>query len=645
MNGDGGRRPGAAVWLVALTYAAVGSSIYFALGVIAKHGLGFTPVILLVAGVLFAVTLLAYLEGATMLRERGGSSTLARAAFGELAAFVVGWVVLLDFVVVIAIAILSIPAYLDPFIGEVDGTVWEIVLVGGLVAYIVLMNLIDLTGRRRPRFLVWLAVADVVVQILVLVAGVVLFLNADLLTSSLGLGDGSPGASEAIYAAVIALIAYAGIEAVSDLAPELDLSTSGAGRVIGRLAFVIPVLFAAISVIALMALPVFQGPSGPTTDLGTTWLKAPLLGVVSEFDPSWFSDIMVYVVAVVAGATLLWAANTGLLALSRHTFSLAVHRQIPIRLGILGRRFETPYRAILLAGTVVFALAVLGDVETLAGLFAFGVTIALTMAHLSIIRLRFRRPNEERPFRVPLSVPIAGGQVPLPSVLGAFLGALAFISVLIYHDTARWIGAAWLVAGLVGYVLYRKFVQGAGVGERITLDARTLTRPRPEASLRRILVPIFGTRLDDDIVSTAGLMAAEEEPRDGRTGAKVILFYSTEVPMERSLEDPISEEAATRAREAGERASAIADEYEGVSVEVEFVRTRKTGEAIVDAARTLEVDAIVMGAEPPSPIQGGPLLGGRGEARREEVGPVTAYVIGHAEAPVLITAPAKEATH
>ena len=181
------------------------------------------------------------------------------------------------------------------------------------------------------------------------------------------------------------------------------------------------------------------------------------------------------------------------------------------------------------------------------------------------------------------------------------------------------------------------------MGERITLDARTLTRPRPEASLRRILVPIFGTRLDDDIVSTAGLMAAEEEVDDGLPGARIILLFATEVPMERALEDPIADEAATKAREAGERARAIADEYEGVSVEVEFVRTRRIGEAIVEAALDLGADAIVMGAEPPSPIQGGPLLGGSGEARHEEVGPVTAYVIGHARVPVLITAPPAEA--
>jgi APA family basic amino acid/polyamine antiporter len=642
MNEGPRGRPGAGIWLIAVTYAAVGSSIYFALGVIADNGLGLTPLILLASGLLFVLTLFAYLEGATMLRERGGSSTLVRTAFGEVAGFVVGWVVLLDFTVAIALAVLSIPPYLEPFIGAVDGTPWEVVLVGALVVYIVVLNLIDVTGRRRPRFLVGLAVADLAVQALVLVIGVALFLQADSLTTSLNLGAGGPEFDEAIYAAVIALVAYAGIEAVSDLIPEMEAPSAGTGRLIARSAWALPILFAAMATVALLALPVVSGPEGPSTELGTTWLKAPLLGVVSTFDPAWLSEAMRYLVAVVASATLLWAANTGLLALSRHTFSLAVHRQIPIRIGILGKRFETPWRVLLLAGVVVFVLALFGDVETLAGLFAFGATIAMTLAHLAVIRLRIERPDAERPFQAPLSIPFGPARLPLTSIVGAVLAGLAFLSVLLYHEQARWVGIAWLVAGLIGYVLYRRVVQGASLGERIEVDIRTLTRPRPEASLRRILVPIFGTRLDDDIVSTAGLMAAEEEPEEGRPGAKVILLYSTEVPLERSLEDPISEEAATRARDAGERARAIADEYEGVTVDLEFVRTRRVGEAIVQAARDLEVDAIVMGAEPPSGIEGGPLLGGLGEARYEEVGPATVYVLSRADVPVVITAPPPE---
>ncbi|MFM8888408.1 MAG: APC family permease, partial [Solirubrobacterales bacterium] len=531
MNGEDRRRPSAAIGVVASTYAAIGSSIYFALGVIAKDGLGLTPVILLVAGLLFFLTLFAFLEGATMLRERGGSSSLVRAAFGEFLAFVAGWVVLLDFVVVISLAVLSIPHYLEPYVGRVEGSVWEVVLLALAVGYIVVMNLVDLTGRRRPRFLVALALGDLVIQGLVVVIGLLVFLEPGALTASLDLGSGSPGVEDALYAAVIALVAYAGLEAVSDLVPELDISPERVGKLVGRSAWTIPLLFAAIAVVALLALPVVEGPGGASTELGTTFLGAPLLGVVSSFEPGWLADVMRYAVGLIAALTLLWAANTGLLALSRHTFSLAVHRQIPIRVGVLGKRFETPYRALILAGVAVFLLALFGDVEVLAGLFAFGATLAITLAHLALIRLRITRPDAERPFSAPLSIPFRGGRIPLTSVAGALLGGLAFISVLVIHDEARWVGAAWLVAGLVGYAIYRLVVQGVGLNKPIELDTRTLTRPEPRASLGRILVPLFGTALDQDIVSTAGLMAAEEEPEMGIEGAKVILLYTTEVPM------------------------------------------------------------------------------------------------------------------
>ncbi|MFM9149936.1 MAG: universal stress protein, partial [Solirubrobacterales bacterium] len=386
------------------------------------------------------------------------------------------------------------------------------------------------------------------------------------------------------------------------------------------------------------ALPVVEGPGGASTELGTNFLGAPLLGVVSSFEPGWLADVMRYAVGLVAALTLLWAANTGLLALSRHTFSLAVHRQIPIRVGVLGQRFETPYRALILAGVAVFLLALFGDVEVLAGLFAFGATLAITLAHLALIRLRITRPDAERPFSAPLSIPFRGGRIPLTSVAGALLGGLAFISVLVIHDEARWVGAAWLVAGLVGYAIYRLVVQGVGLNKPIELDTRTLTRPEPRASLGRILVPLFGTALDQDIVSTAGLMAAEEEPEMGIEGAKVILLYTTEVPMSRALDDSVAGEEE-RLGTLGERARAIAEEYEGVSVDLEVIHCREAGEAIVEAAGRLRVDAVVMGAEPPTGIKGGPQFGGLGEARYEEVGPVTLYVVSHATVPVLVTAP------
>jgi APA family basic amino acid/polyamine antiporter len=621
--------------LLTIAWASVGFSIYFSLGVVARSGLGLTPLIFLAAGLLFVLTMFTYIEGSAMLRERGGSSAFARHAFNELVAFIAGWVILLDFLLVIGLAVLSIPHYLDPFVGDVDGTVLGAVMIGVVVVYVAAMNVVDVPARRRPRFLLLLAGGDLLVQLLVIAVGVFAVFDPAQLTSTIDFGT-SPTFESAVYAAVLAMLAYAGLEAVANLIPDLDLDPKRFGRIVTRTVWLVPVIYASIATIALMAVPVIAGPDGPQTALGTTYVKAPILGVVSAYDPQWLADGMRLLVAVVGALTLLWAANTAMLGVSRHTYTLAVNRQIPSGLGQLGRRYETPFKAILIFSVAIFGLAIFGDVEMLAGLYAFGATLAITIAHVAIIRMRFTQPDTDRPFRVPLSIPVRGALVPLPSVLGALLGSLAFISVLIYHDNARWAGIAWLTVGLVGYVIYRRGIQKVSLTKRVTVDPHALTRPHLKAGLEDILVPIFGTELDEDIVSTAGLLAVDET---GSDGANLIIFYPLEVPLTEAIDDPLPEETEAGAVRAVERARQIALEYSGVSVDTRIGRVRKAGSGIVQEARERNSDAIVMGAEPPSRIRGGAELGGVGDVRPGEVGPVTAYVLKRAPCQVLLTAP------
>ncbi len=627
-----------ALWLLVVTYAAVGFSIYFSLGVVAKKGLGLTPLIFVAAGVLFVLTMFTYFEGSAMLRERGGSSSFARHAFNELIAFVAGWVILLDYLIVIALAVLSVPHYLRPITGNLDGTIWVPVIIAAVVLYITVLNTLDVPARRRPRFLVVLAGIDLLTQLLIIAVGVLVVMDPSSLTRHIDLFT-SPGATDVIYATVLAMLAYAGIEAVSNLAPDLDLNPRQFTRVVTRVIWTVPLLYAAMAAVALMALPVYIGPDGPVTDLGTTYIEAPVLGVVAAFDPGWLSDGLQWLVAIVAAGTLIWAANTAMLGVSRHTYTLAVNRQIPSWLGQLGRRYEVPYKAIILCAVAVFGLALTGDVEALAGIYAFGATLAITIANLSVLKLRRTMPDAERPFRAPLSVPILGASRPLTAVAGAILSSLALVSVLLFHDSARWAGLGWLAIGLVGYVIYRKVVEQISLTRQVSVEPRALTRPRVSIDFHNILVPIFGTQIDDDIVSTAGRMAAEGDPEESDAQAVLTILYLIEIPLTRAIKDPLPEEVADEAQRATKRAKEVADEYEGVEVRVEIGRVRRRGTGIVIAARRLGVDAIVMGAEPPSPIRGGARLGGIGDYRPEEIGPVTAYVLKRSPCRVLLTAP------
>ncbi|MGH2848541.1 MAG: amino acid permease, partial [Thermoleophilaceae bacterium] len=362
------------------------------------------------------------------------------------------------------------------------------------------------------------------------------------------------------------------------------------------------------------------------------------LGVVQAFEPAWLADGFQIAVVAVAPAALLWAAGTAMLGLSRHVYVLATNRQIPSWLGKLNRRYGTPHVAILSAAVLALALALPADLAFLGGLFAFGATIAFTIAHVSVVRLRMTDPDRERPFRIPFGVRVGGHELPLPAILAAVLTALAWVSVVLLHEEARWVGAGWMALGLVAYVIYRKGVEGTTLTGRVEVPAEALIKDVPELEYGDILVPVFGTELDDEIVSTAGRLADAAE-RPGEEQPKLEVIYVLDVPLTVPLGAPPPARRMEVANAALERAQEVGEEYETVEVHPSVVRARSIGAGIVEAARERDVEVIVMGAEPPTRIKGGAILGGLGGSRPAEVGPVTEYVLRRAPCRVLLTAP------
>ncbi|MEK6278068.1 MAG: universal stress protein [Actinomycetota bacterium] len=627
-------------WLFAAVYSAVGFSIYFALGVVAEHGLGLTPLIFLASGLLFVLTTLSYVEGGAMFRERGGSSTFSRYAFNELVSFIAGWAILIDYLIVIALAAISIPHYLSPVSDSFTDPGFEVVLAGAVIAAACVLNILDLSGRRQQAMLAGFALADVLLQVAVIVVGAVVVMHPDRLTDQLDLFT-SPGFEDIAYAAVLAMLAYAGIEAASNLAPDVDLSAKDLKRVVGVGAVTVPLVYAGMAAIALMAVPVVAGPNGPETELGGRFVEEPVLGVVSAFDPPWLADLMRWMVALIAAPVLFWAANTSMLGVSRHIYTLAINRQIPSWLGKLGTVHQTPHVAIVVSGVIALGLVFPTDVELLAGIYAFGAMLAITIAHVSIVRLRITDPERERPFRIGGSVPWRGAELPWPAMLAAVLSTAAFASVLAFHGGARWVGGGWMAFGLVGYVIYRKLVEGTSLTSRVSVTPEALTKQAPDVEYGRILVPVFGTELDDDIVGTAGrLAAAEDEGGDGKKeNPRLDIVYVAEVPMKLPLDAKLPAEEQERAQRALERAREVAEEYESVEVSTELVPARAIGAGIVEMARRANAEAIVMGGEPPSKVRGGAVLGGTGLSRPDEVGAATEYVLKKAPCRVLLTAP------
>ena len=636
-----GRRFFGVPWLWAVAHSAVAFSVYYSLGVVADDALALTPVVFAVAGLIYVVTTMTYVEGGAMFGERGGSNTLARYAFNELVSFVAGWAILIDYVIVIALAAITVPHYLGPISSEFTDGSGEAIVAVAVVLVVAAINIIGYTGSRRQGLLVAMTAADLLLQVLLVVVGAIVVWDPSALTDSLD-AFGAPSIENLATALVISMVAVAGIEASSDLAPDLAWRRADLRHVLRAGTLVVPFIYVGMSFVALMALPVVAGPDGPTTALATTFEDAPVLGVTTAFEPAILADIFKWAVVAIAPLILFFAANVTMLGLSRHVYVLATNRQIPSWLGKLGGRRSTPHVAILIAAAFAVGLVLPGDIELLAAVFAFGATLAISIAHASLIRLRFREPERDRPYEVPLSIRVRGGSVPIPAVIGIALTGAGFVSIFVIQSAALWVGGGWMVFGLVSYFVYRRVVQGLPMTERVTVPEQALLKHRPDVELDSVLVPVLGTsKLDDDIVQTACRLA-ESNPLEGQSNPRLELLYVIDLPLTVPLEGPIPADRIGAAERALSRAREIADEYPGVEADSGYVLARDVGAAIVERAREHDVEAIIVGGEPPTLVRGGAILGGVRGAKPAEIGPVSEYVLKHAPCRVLLTAPPGE---
>jgi basic amino acid/polyamine antiporter, APA family len=620
--------------LFAIIYTSVASAIYFSLGVIASRALGLTPFVYILAGIFFALACTTYVEGASLHQDRGGATVFARYAFNELVSFVAGWMILLDYIILIAVTSFSATNYLAAFYAPLGQGRDELLLCFAIIGYVAIRNVRGFSKTRVNRIAA-LVIADLGLQALIIVLGLLAFFHLDTITDTIHLGD-TPTWGNTVFALGVATVSFTGLESASGLSGEVAVGRRGLKRLVGAAAIIVIVVYTGIGIVAVTALPV----AGNATSLGRNYLDAPMIGIAESFHNDILADTLKYTIAAAAAATLIAAANSAMMGLSRLAYSLSTNRQIPTAVGRLHPTRSTPYVVIAIAALLAAGLTVPQDLELLVGIFAYGALVGLTIAHLSIVVLRFKEPNGRRPYRIPLSVRVRGADLPLLAVFGGILSAGAWVGLLVTHGGARWVGTAWLAGGIALYIIYRT-TQGKSVMRRVLVPEAALRGERHEAEYGSILVPLSGSPLDDDIIQTAGRLAAEEdvESFEKDKGATIEALWIFEVPMSLPIDAALPEAQLKQARAALARAKAVGEEYEGVEVATATVRARRAGQAIVDEAKRRGVQAVVLAAEEPSKIRGGALLGGRGGPLDDFVGEATKYVLAKAPCQVILTAP------
>jgi APA family basic amino acid/polyamine antiporter len=394
----------------------------------------------------------------------------------------------------------------------------------------------------------------------------------------------------------VGMVAYTGIETISNMAEEARDASRTIPRGVGATVLAVVGLYAFLPAIALSAMPVTQAADGDfTTELGTTYADDPVLGIVENIGlGTGLTNVLEVYVGVLAAVILLIATNAALIGLSRLTFSMGVHRQLPELLRQVHPRFKTPYVAIVVFSGVAALVIAPGETTFLGAIYAFGATASFTIAHVSVIRLRKLRPLAERPpdrdGNPPWSpvgnVWIAGVNVPISAVLGGIGTFGAFIVAMVLDPVILATGGGWMVAGALLYVGFRRY-RGLPITETVKVETLTPLGVE-EVEYKSILVAFDeGDPFSEEAVATAKSLAA---PRARSRRAIHVLSLVT-VPANLPLEAELSErDGAAQAKV--EQAKLICGRR--VSGHVEHVRPGQSGNAIVEEAKAIRAEAIVM---------------------------------------------------
>jgi APA family basic amino acid/polyamine antiporter len=574
--------------LFATAYGNVGSSIYYALGVTAAIALGLTPLVFVISGLIFAATAATYAEGTVRYPEAGGSSSFARHAFNELVSFGAAWAQMLNYIITIAISAFFVPHYLSIFWEPLRTNPWDV--IGGAIVIVFLVSLNIFGIKEAAGLNIFLAVVDFATQLLLVLVGFSLIFSWHTLKANVHFGI-APTWRNFALAIPVAMIAYTGIETVSNLAEEARDPPRNIPASIRFVAIAVFVIYFTLPMIALSALPVAKNAEGHyVTKLGLSpqdggYKNDPVLGLVNNLH---LHGALLhgarYYVGILAATILFIATNAGVIGASRITYSMSSYRQLPEVFRRLHPTFKTPWLALVVfAGFVSIVFILPGNVDFIGRMYAFGAMLSFTIAHAAVIQLRRRQRGEELVFRSRPNLRLGRVDWPLFAIVGGLGTGIAWLVVVVQDAPTRYAGLGWLAFGFVAYAAYRRRL---GQPLRQTVRAPVAIGPALALEYRSILVPVKPGRMSEEAVDVACRLATQ---RGASIAAVAVVIVPLELPLDSVLPD-----AEAEADDVLDAARAIGELY-GVNITGRLVRARSAGRAIVDEAYRRQTQIIVMG--------------------------------------------------
>jgi len=420
-------------------FADVGADIFLALGLIAAYAHGLMPLAIMIAAIVYVTSGLSYAELGSAIPLSGGSCSFGKRAFGPFAGFLAGWGLLLDYTIDISLFAVASAGYLSFFIPAL--------YIPAAAAFMIFALLVvNLLGIRESSFINSVLTVIVIIILIVIVdLGFTSAFSTERFLSGLTPIEQDPGMDSFLYSITLAIVAFVGIESISQGSEE----TRNPERVIPRatlMAIFFVVLFAML--LSVMALGIV------TPQVLADNMQSPLVPIAKALP---FANVVVPVVALAGFLVCFVSANTGIIGVSRVAYFMSGAGMMARRVNWVHPKYRTPWLTIIIFSIIAMALAYTGDMIFLGELYAFGALTAYTVTNFSLLKLRFTEPHLVRPFKVPFNLKVNGKELPLITVFGAVACLAIFYLVATLHVEGRNFAAVWFIFGIVYFFLYRKY--------------------------------------------------------------------------------------------------------------------------------------------------------------------------------------------
>lgn len=402
----------------------LGAGIYVLIGEAAGFAGNALWISFILGGIVAAFAGLSYSELTALFPKAAAEYIFVKESFrSNFIGFIVGWLTILTSIIVAATVALGFGGYVE-----------ELINIPLLIPALLILGILSVVNFIGIKESAWANTIFAIITIAGL--AIIIFIGFAIpIEHEVDYFENPLGFHGIILAFVLVFFAFIGFEDIANVAEEVKRPAKNMPRGIMLSVLITTIIYILVSFasIRIIGWEQLAGSSAP-------------LAIVAEQKLGEQGRLILSIIALFATASTILIT---LVAGARIFYGMARDGSLPAKLGLIHHKTKTPWIAVILIFITAVGFSFIGDIVIVANIVVFAVVITFAMINLSVILLRYVKPNLERPYRVPVNI----GKFPILPLFG--LGATVYMAIQFDLEIIL-SGLGIIASGAIFYFFYTK---------------------------------------------------------------------------------------------------------------------------------------------------------------------------------------------